>query len=84
MTLYYLNPSGAYYMGEKKFFTLNESNAIIPQLLKHVPLIPELGSDLRNKYPDIKNAWEKHKDNGGSGQGTPYLWASTSAQADNE
>lgn len=62
-------------MAEKKFFTLDEANAIIPQLLQNVPRIQKLESDLRNKYPDIKNAWEKHKDNGGSAQGTQYLGA---------
>jgi hypothetical protein len=60
-------------MAEKKFFTLNEANAIIPQLLQNVPRIQELESDLRSKYPDIKNAWEKHKNNSGSVQGTQYL-----------
>jgi hypothetical protein len=60
-------------MKEKKFFTLDEANTVIPQLLKNVPRIQELESDLRNKYPDVKNAWEKHKFNGGSVQGTQYL-----------
>ncbi len=60
-------------MPEKKFFTLDEANAIIPQLLQNVPQIQELESDLRTKYPDVKNAWEKHKYNGGSAQGTQYL-----------
>jgi len=60
-------------MAEKKFFTVEEANSIVPQLLKEVLRIQGLTSDLRNKYPDVKNAWEKHKYNGGSVQGTQYL-----------
>jgi hypothetical protein len=60
-------------MAEKKYFTLDEANAVIPQLLQNVPKIQALESDLRNKYPDVQNAWEKHKYNGGSPQGTAYL-----------
>ncbi len=62
-------------MAEKKFFTLEEANTIVPQLLREVPRIQGLVSDLQNKYPDVKNAWEKHKYNGGSVQGTQYLGA---------
>ncbi len=62
-------------MAEKKLFTLEEANSIVPQLLNQVPRIQELASDLRNKYPDVRNAWEKHKSNGGSTQGAQYLEA---------
>lgn len=62
-------------MPPKKIFTLEEANSIIPRLLNEVPRIQTLASDLRNKYPDVKNAWEKHKYNGGSVQGAMYLGA---------
>lgn len=60
-------------MADKKYFTLEEANSIVPQLLNQVPQIQGLASDLRDKYPDVRNAWEKHKSNGGSVQGTQYL-----------
>lgn len=58
---------------KKKFFTLDEANSIIPQLLKEVPQIQRLGSRLTQDFPDIKNAWEKAKFNGGSVEGSAYL-----------
>jgi len=61
------------FMSQKKYFTLEEANSIVPQLLNEVPRIQTLASDLQNKYPDVKNAWEKHKYNGGSVEGTLYL-----------
>jgi len=69
------NGARSFYMAEKKFFTLEEANSIIPRLLLEVPKIQGLTSDLRNNFPDVKNAWEKHKYNGGSVQGTQYLGA---------
>lgn len=60
-------------MPQKKFFTLEEANSMVPQLLKEVPRIQTLASDLRTKYPDVKNAWQQHRYNGGSVEGTMYL-----------
>ena len=59
-------------MPEKKYFTLDEANSHVPQLLRDIPLIQELAQGL-NKFPDVKKAWEKAKFNGGSSQGTAYL-----------
>ena len=59
-------------MPAKKYFTLEEANSHVPQLLRDVPLIQELSQGL-NKFPDVKKAWEKAKFNGGSNQGGAYL-----------
>jgi hypothetical protein len=59
-------------MSVKKYFTLEEANSHVPQLLQDIPLIQELARGL-NKFPDVKKAWEKAKLNGGSNQGTAYL-----------
>lgn len=60
-------------MTQKKFFSLEEANALVPQLLNDVSQIQSLTGDLMNKYPDVKNAWENHKYNGGSLDGASYL-----------
>jgi hypothetical protein len=60
-------------MPSKKLFTLNEANAFVPQLLDLVPRIQKLSVSLNNDFPDIKNAREKAKWNGGSDQGVDYL-----------
>ena len=57
----------------KKLFTLDEANAFVPQLLDLVPKIQKLSVSLNNNFPDIKNARDKAKWNGGSGQGGDYL-----------
>ena len=59
-------------MSQKKYFTLEEANSHVPQLLQDIPLIQELARGL-NKFPDVKKAWEKAKLNGGSNQGAAYL-----------
>ena len=59
-------------MSVKKYFTLEEANSHVPQLLRDIPLIQELAQGL-TKFPDVKKAWEKAKFNGGSNQGTAYL-----------
>ena len=59
-------------MSLKKYFTLEEANSHVPQLLQDIPLIQELARGL-NKFPDVKKAWEKAKLNGGSNQGAAYL-----------
>lgn len=60
-------------MPSKKLFTLDEANAFVPQLLELVPRIQKLSISLNNDFPDIKNAREKAKWNGGSDQGVDYL-----------
>jgi len=60
-------------MSSKKLFTLDEANAFVPQLLELVPQIQKLSVSLNNDFPDIKNARDKAKWNGGSDQGVDYL-----------
>ena len=60
-------------MSSKKLFTLDEANAFVPQLLDLVPRIQKLSVSLNNDFPDIKNARDKAKWNGGSDQGVDYL-----------
>jgi len=60
-------------MPSKKLFTLQEANSFVPQLLDIVPKIQKLSISLSNDFPDIKNAREKAKWNGGSEQGIGYL-----------
>ena len=60
-------------MPSKKLFTLDEANAFVPQLLDLVPRIQKLSISLNKDFPDIKNAREKAKWNGGSDQGVDYL-----------
>ena len=62
-------------MSSKKLFTLQEANGFVPQLLDLVPKIQKLSVSLSNDFPDIKNAREKAKWNGGSEQGVGYLAA---------
>ncbi|MDC0205859.1 DUF2203 domain-containing protein [Nitrospinae bacterium] len=62
-------------MPSKKLFTLQEANTFVPQLLDLVPKIQKLSISLSNDFPDIKNAREKAKWNGGSEQGVGYLAA---------
>jgi hypothetical protein len=60
-------------MPSKKLFTLDEANTFVPQLLDLVPKIQKLSASLNNNFPDIKNARNKAKWNGGSDQGVDYL-----------
>ncbi len=60
-------------MSSKKLFTLDEANAFVPQLLDLVPQIQKLSVSLNSDFPDIKNARDKAKWNGGSDQGVDYL-----------
>jgi hypothetical protein len=60
-------------MPSKKLFTLDEANALVPRLLDLVPKIQKLSVSLNNDFPDIKNARDKAKWNGGSDQGVDYL-----------
>jgi len=60
-------------MPEKKYFTVEEANALVPDLLKDVPRIQQLTHHLSQDFPDVKKAWEKAKFNGGSTEGVAYL-----------
>lgn len=60
-------------MPSKKLFTLQEANSFVPQLLDLVPRIQNLSVSLTNDFPDIQNARDKAKWNGGSEQGVDYL-----------
>ena len=60
-------------MSFKKYFTIEEANSLIPLLLKTIPEIQTLSITLSNKFPDVKKAWKKANDNGGSIQGPEYL-----------
>ena len=60
-------------MSSKKLFTLEEANALVPQLLDWVPEIQKLSGSMNRDFPDIRNAREKSKWNGGSTEGTGYL-----------
>ena len=60
-------------MTSKKLLTLEEANALIPQLLDWVPEIQKLSGSMDRDFPDIRNARENAKWNGGSKQGTGYL-----------
>ncbi|MEO2043844.1 MAG: DUF2203 domain-containing protein [Nitrospinaceae bacterium] len=60
-------------MSSKIFFTLDEANSLIPKLLDWVPAIQNLSVSMRRDFPDISNAHEKAKWNGGSNEGAAYL-----------
>ncbi|NIP99106.1 MAG: DUF2203 family protein [Nitrospinaceae bacterium] len=59
----------------KRYFTVEEANAHVPRLLELVPQIQDIAARLNREFPDVRNAWEKAKFNGGSSQGTAYLAA---------
>ena len=58
---------------KKKYFSIEEANAFIPQLLVDIPVIQSLMDNLAHKYPDVKKAREKAQLNGGSLQGADYI-----------
>ena len=58
---------------ENKYFTVEEANAIIPQLLVDIPRLQGLMENLTQKFPDVKKAREKAQFNGGSLQGADYV-----------
>jgi hypothetical protein len=62
-----------FFMTSKKFFTLDEANALVPQLLDWVPEIQKLSGSMNHDFPDIRNAREKARWNGGSAEGVGYL-----------
>jgi hypothetical protein len=67
------NSNLIFLMTSKKLFTLDEANALVPQLLDWVPEIQNLSGSINNDFPDIRNAREKAKWNGGSTEGSDYL-----------
>lgn len=58
---------------EKKYFTVEEANALVPELLDIVPRLQQLYTKMTKEFPDVRNAWEKARYGGGSVQGTDYL-----------
>jgi len=58
---------------KNKYFSIEEANAVIPQLLVDIPVIQSLMENLSHKYPDVKKAREKAQFNGRSVQGTDYI-----------
>ncbi len=58
---------------DKKFFTVEEANALVPDLLEVVPRLQALHKKLNKDFPDVRNAWEQARNNGGSLQGADYL-----------
>ena len=60
-------------MSLKKLFTLDEANSLVPKLLGWVPEIQKLSASMNRDFPDIRNARENAKWNGGSVEGVEYL-----------
>jgi len=58
---------------DKKFFTVEEANALIPDLLEVVPRLQSLHHKLTSGFPDVRKAWEQARNNGGSLEGADYL-----------
>lgn len=56
-----------------KFFSVEEANAYIPQLLIDIPRIQILMKSLTDEYLDVDKARKKVQLNGGSMQGADYL-----------
>ena len=57
----------------KKYFTVEEANALIPELNDWVPRLQELFSLMHKGFPDIQKARAKAEYSGGSAYGTDYL-----------
>ena len=57
----------------KKYFTVEEANALIPELNDWVPRLQELFSIMHKGFPDIQKARSKAEYSGGSIYGTDYL-----------
>ena len=58
---------------KNKFFSVEEANAYIPQLLIDIPRIQILMKSLTDEYLDVDKARKKVQMNGGSMQGADYL-----------
>ena len=57
----------------KKYFTVEEANALIPELNDWVPRLQELYALMNKGFPDIQKARAKAEYGGGSAVGTDYL-----------
>jgi hypothetical protein len=57
----------------KKYFTIEEANALIPELNDWVPRLQELFALMNKGFPDIQKARAKAEYSGGSVHGTNYL-----------
>ena len=57
----------------KKYFTVEEANALIPELNDWVPRLQELYSLMQKGFPDIQKARSKAEYSGGSVHGGDYL-----------
>jgi len=60
-------------MAEKKFFTPEEANSLVPRLLEIVPAMQQIHARMSREFPDVRQAWKKARENGGSLQGSDYL-----------
>ena len=60
-------------LSEKKIYTLEEANAIVPLLLRDMPVLQKLKAMLDSSFPDIHKAQENARFNGGSVEGAEYL-----------
>ena len=58
---------------KNKYFSVEEANALVPQLLTDIPRIQGLMTSLISGYPDVEKAREKAHLNGGSFQGADYV-----------
>ena len=58
---------------KSKFFSVEEANAYIPQLLIDIPRIQILMKSLTDEYLDVDKARKKVQLSGGSMQGADYL-----------
>ena len=63
---------GRVYMA-KKYFTVEEANALVPELNDWVPRLQELYALMNKGFPDIQKARAKAEYSGGSAHGTDYL-----------
>jgi len=57
----------------KKYFTVEEANALIPELNDWVPRLQELYALMNKGFPDIQKARAKAEYSGGSVHGANYL-----------
>lgn len=57
----------------KKYFTVEEANALIPELNDWVPRLQELYALMNKGFPDIQKARAKAEYSGGSIHGANYL-----------
>ena len=58
---------------DKKYFTVEEANALVPDLLEVVPRLQALHTKLTSDFPDVRKAWEQSRFSGGSREGADYL-----------